>query len=134
MKDIKTFINENLQPKGLDKESISQLAKGDSAFDVMFRYNPQLGHYASLTAVVITRVNAKSFTAESYGTSYSYDKATRTRKGKSDLYGSSEHELYTCKEVADLLSSDRKTIKHGSSDWKVPSLGKSAEELLDAMK
>lgn len=109
MKNIKEFINEDLSIKGLDKDTLYDLKKGDQAVIVMHRYNPQLGSYVTLSDTTVTKVTSTNVYCQLYDKDAIFHKNNRYQKNPSQaIYGSSFYELYTYKEAKKMLSNNNK--------------------------
>lgn len=130
MKDIATFIRESIEIPGIDVSIISMLSKGDIAID--FADN---GDYADISTAKIIRKGVSTLTADVFGTSYAYNRGTRQRKDKKGLHDySGSHLLYTCKEMANMVSPDFKTAKLKQHVWKLHKISSDAEEMLRSLK
>lgn len=78
--------------------------KGDKALRVMFRYNPQLGEYASLSVSEVIKLTSGSAIINAYGASEEkYDFYGDRRDNTRSLYGSSTYKLYPKDVAIDML-------------------------------
>lgn len=77
-------------------KELRDLKKGDKAFRLMERHNPQLGTYYSWTTGEVARNPKTTVLIEIYGTNHSFDVETGVERKKSkSVYGSSYYSLFT---------------------------------------
>lgn len=102
-------LNESSTPT----PNLSSLKKGDIAWRVMDRYNPQLGTYYTFEKRTVLRITSSSIIVDSGYSEEKYNKNTGARVDKvSSVYGSSTYTLFderTAKEYYRYLQdSDRR--------------------------
>lgn len=75
---------------------LRDLKKGDKAYRLMERNNPQLGTYYSWTIGEVARKPKTTVLVEIYGTNHSFDVETgEERKNSKCVYGSAYYSLFT---------------------------------------